>query len=117
MFIYNNRAIFLENISYFEIIDNKIVINYRKVIKQDNFELDFSGNQFDEILKKEKITYIKKIGKYYFNTKKILYIEILKTSPETKQISIRLVFDVDYIDMDLSLDYWKIWRTSNNILL
>lgn len=115
MYIYQNRALFLENISYFEIIDDKVNLNFRKVIKKDRIELPFTGNEFLSIIKNEKINYIRKIGKYFINLRKLIYIEVMDEQDQT--ITIRFIFDVDYFDTELKKEYWNIWKRDNNIKL
>lgn len=119
MYIFKNKVVFFENISFFEVKDEMIYLSFRKVIKTEKINTSMSNSEFSKILKDEKISYIKKVGPYYINLNKIIYFEenLDKELTKPDRIWIRFVFEIDYLDIEVTKEFWNFWKQTNNIKL
>jgi hypothetical protein len=112
-----NTILFPENISFFEIEDNLIVLNYRNKIKTHKIKTNITHSEFVNYINVNKITSIKKFSTIYINMNKIILIEEVKDKElsNPKNIWIRLVFEVDYLELELTRVFFNFWNQNNNI--
>jgi hypothetical protein len=109
-----NNILFINNISFIEIINDNLFAYIRKKIKVEKIDLNITQPEMDKFLLNKNLN-ILRIGKYYINLDKIIQImedihlkENLELQKKDNTI-IRFLFDVDYIEIEVAKEYWKFW--------
>jgi hypothetical protein len=106
-----NSFLFLDNISFFEIIDNKIYASYRKIIKITRIELDISTSEFEKFILSNK-TPFKKFGNYIINLNKV--IGISEDFFEDK-VQLEFLFELEVLNLEVGRRIWLIWKQTIGI--
>jgi hypothetical protein len=106
-----NNILFINNISFIEIINDNLFAYIRKKIKVEKIDLNITQPEMDKFLLNKNLN-ILRIGKYYINLDKIIQImedihlkENLELQKKDNTI-IRFLFDVDYIEIEVAKEYW-----------
>ena len=113
----NNDYINIENLNFLVLQENNICIPIRKKIKTEYFQLNFTSDELDKVLKENKYKIVR-LGKYYINLLKILAIqENIEDCELKKNIKIRFIFDSDYIEVEIARNYWDFWLTQMKTII
>jgi hypothetical protein len=107
----NNIFLFLDNIAFFEIIDDKIFVSYRKIIKITKVEVDIKLTEFESFILLNKLPF-KKFGNYFINLNKL--IGITENFYEDK-VHLQFMFELIVLDLEANKRLWSIWKQTIGI--
>ncbi len=113
----NNTTLFLDNISFFILENDVITISYRNKIKTIKLTTSISLDEFQTILAKQQLTFIKRVGNYFINMNKLIAFEenLSKEVSKKDNMWVRFTFEIDYVEVEITTTFLNFWKKNNNI--